>query len=56
MSLLAETDEVLYNKLMKEFKSSELLSRQNREKSSTSNTENITANEVFINDREAVVI
>jgi len=52
----AEADEILYNKMMKEFKSKQLLNRQNREKSSESNKENITAHEVFINDREAVVI
>ncbi len=52
----AETDEILYNKLMQEYKTKHLLDRNKREKSSISIHENISANEVFINDEAAIVI
>ena len=52
----AETDEELFDKLMKEFKHKQLLNRKNREKSPENVHDNITAHEIFINDEEAVVI
>ena len=52
----AETDSILYNKLMNEYKTKQLLNRKNREKSSESLHENISAHEIFINDEDAVVI
>ena len=52
----AETDSILYNKLMNEFKTKQLLNRKNREKNPESLHENISAHEIFINDEDAVVI
>jgi len=45
----AEKDSVLFNKLMKEYSSKQLFNRKNREQI-------IDAKEVFINDKEAIVI
>ena len=52
----AETDNVLYSKLMKEFNDKQLLDRKNRQNMSSSIHENIEAHELFINDPESVVI
>ena len=52
----AETDNIFYDKLMKEFKTKQLFNRKNRNNSTNSIHENIAANEVFINDEEAIVI
>jgi len=52
----AETDEILYRKLMEEYKSKQLLNRKKRENKILSIHENISAKEVFINDESAVVI
>ena len=52
----AETDSILFNKLMNEFKTKQLLNRKNKEKSPESLHENISAHEIFINDEDAVVI
>ena len=52
----AETDDFLYNKMMEEFKSRQLFNRKNRDNRSESVNEDISAEDVFINDEEAVVI
>ena len=52
----AETDNVLYSKLMKEFNDKQLLDRKNRQNMPSSIHENIEAHELFINDPESVVI
>ena len=52
----AETDDRIFNALMKEYKDKEMLNRKNRESIPNSIHGNIEANEVFINDQESVVV
>jgi len=52
----AETDEILFNKLMQEYKSKELFNRKKRENSVISLHENISAQDIFINDDGTVVM
>ncbi len=52
----AETDNIIFDRLMREYKEKEMLNRKNREKIPNSIHENIQANEIFINDQENVVI
>ena len=52
----AETNDNVYKKLMLEYNDNQLLNRQNRSKSATSEEDNIKANEIFINDEEAIAI
>ena len=52
----AETNPILYNKLMSEFKDKQLLDRKNRNNMPGSLHDNIDARELFINDADSVVI
>ena len=52
----AETDNVLYHKLMIKDKANRILHRKNRKDLPNSLHENIEAHEVFINDPESVSI
>ena len=52
----SETNPILYNKLMREFKDKHLLDRKNRHNAPGSLHENIDARELFINDPESVVV
>ena len=51
----AETDDELFKNLMNEYKDKHLLNRKNRIKSD-SEKDKISANEIFINDEEAIAI
>ena len=51
----AETDNEEFNKLMNEYKNSQLLNRKNRNKNDTEK-DKIEANEIFINDEDAIAI
>jgi len=52
----AENDNKTFNKLMAEYKENNLLLRNNRNKDNTSEKDIITANEIFINDEESIII
>jgi len=52
----AEDNDELFKSLMEEYKNQELLIRNNRSKDNTSEKDIITANEIFINDEESIVI
>ena len=52
----AETDEILFNKLMQEYKSKELFNRNKRENGIIPLHENISAQDIFINDDGTVVM
>ena len=51
----AETDDAVFKKIMNEYKDQNLLERQNRVAGDTEK-DKITANEIFINDEEAIAI
>ena len=52
----AETNENVYKKLMEEYKEGHLLDRNKRSKEQSSEKDNVKANEIFINDEEAIAI
>lgn len=52
----AETDEAAYKKLMEEYSSGKLFNRKVRPELNSSLDKNVLANEIFVNDEEAIVI
>jgi anaerobic magnesium-protoporphyrin IX monomethyl ester cyclase len=52
----AESDDKIYKNLMKEYQNNSLLISKNRDRSSASEEDNVKANEIFINDEEAIAI
>ena len=52
----AETDDILYKKLMTEYKEKELFNRRKRDDGVTSLHDNISAKDIFINDDGTEVI